>query len=51
MLLTFIISIVNFTVFFFLVLSQKTTLKNMQSEVRQIRNTIVNEIEDDGKGL
>jgi heme exporter protein C len=51
MLLTFIISIVNFTVFFFLVLSQKTNLKNMQAEVQQLRNTIINEIEDGEKGL
>jgi heme exporter protein C len=47
MLLTFVISIVNFTFFYFLILSQKTALKDMQAEVRQLRNSIVHEIEDE----
>ncbi len=47
MLLTFVISIVNFTFFYFLILSQKTALKNMQAEVSKLRNNIVHEIEDE----
>ena len=47
MLLTFVISIVNFTFFYFLILSQKTALKNMQAEISQLRNNIVHEIEDE----
>lgn len=47
MLLTLIVSIIAFTAVFFLLLSQKTALKNMQSELSQLRNIIVHEIEEE----
>jgi heme exporter protein C len=47
MLLTLMISIVTFTVFYFLILSQKTAIKNMQAETKQLRNIIVHDMSDD----
>jgi heme exporter protein C len=47
MLLTLMTSIVCFTVFYFLLLIQKTSLKNMQAEVSQLRNRIIHDIEEE----
>jgi heme exporter protein C len=50
MLLTLMVSIVNFTVLYFLLLSQKTAIKNMEAEVGQLRNIIVHDIGEDETG-
>jgi heme exporter protein C len=44
MLLTLMVGIVNFTAMYFLLLSQKTANKNLEAEVRQLRNAIVHDI-------